>query len=174
MSNTKKSKRSSSKRTTKRTSAVRPSLKGKWNRVGAPPKKTKWPNKPFTMDKLFKVNSKGPDAQCELSLRNKVSEGIINPPKGPSNPSGFLYMLADKKQAGGKVGRPKSKFVLKAKFDALKMTLHGSKIDAVVSVPVTPAIPATPPPVEPVSTALPQNFRGPPTLAEPAADSNGS
>jgi hypothetical protein len=141
----------SNKKKSNRVSNNRPSLKGKWNKVGAPPKKTRWPGRPFTMDRLFELNAKGANRQCELSLRNKVSDGLINPPKGPSNPNGFLYMLADKKQKGGSVGRPKSQFVLKVKFDASRMTLRPSTEGANVTATVRPV--------------LPPNFRPPPTVA---------
>ena len=146
----------SNKKKSKRVSNKRPSLKGKWNKVGAPPKKTRWPGRPFTMDRLFELNAKGANKQCELSLRNKVSDGLINPPAPkPANPHGFLYMLADKKQKGGSVGRPKSQFVLKVKFDASRMTLRPS-----TEVAVTPTVA----PVTPPRPVLPPNFRPPPVL----------
>jgi hypothetical protein len=109
------------------------------------------------MDRLFELNAKGANRQCELSLRNKVSDGLINPPKGPSNPNGFLYMLADKKQKGGSVGRPKSQFVLKVKFDASCMTLRPSNESVTVTATVTPVVSPCP--------VLPPNFRPPPTVA---------
>ena len=138
-------------KSTKRNARTRKSLKGKWNHIGAPPKSTKWPARPFTMEKLFAVNSKGPNAQCQLSLRNKVDERVA---------AGELIELKSKKQPHGAVGRPKAVFVLKEHFDASKMekadkkakTPKAAKKSIVAVTAPTPAI--APAPAAPV-TATP-------------------
>ena len=88
------------------------SQKGKWGKVGAPPKPTKFPSGPFTMAKLFAVNSKGKYAQCQLSLRNKVDSLLA---------TGELISLKPKKQPKGQVGRPAPVYVLKSNFNPAKM-----------------------------------------------------
>ena len=50
----------------------RESLKGKWNKIGAPPKKVHWPYGKFTREQLFARN---PD-QCELTLIIKVKKAV--------------------------------------------------------------------------------------------------
>ena len=145
------------KKKTKRVNEKRPSLKGEWGNVGAPPKKTKWPAGPFTMERLFALNSKGPNKQCELSLWTKVKKALINPPNKPANQSGTIYQLTDKKQPRGAVGRPQSRFVLKSKYDSrmmLRPVIVRVNPADIVSVPATSA-----PPVQ-----MPQNFRPPPVL----------
>jgi hypothetical protein len=97
---------------TNKTKTGRISMKGQKKTVGAPPKPTKFPSTPFTMAKLFAINSKGKYAQCELSLRNKVDSLLA---------AGALVALKPKRQAKGGVGRPKSVFVVKEHFDASKM-----------------------------------------------------
>ena len=119
----------------------RRSMKGKWGHVGAPPKKTSWPNRQFTMATLFSRNKN----QCELSLRNKVDAGVAN---------GTILALLPKKQPGGAVGRPKSVFVLKQCFVPSKMELATPKAKRTVSVTQAPvavapaqvAVPASPAP----------------------------
>lgn len=101
----------------KNTSTARKSMKGKHGKVGAPPKPTKFPKTPFTMAKLFAVNAKGKYAQCQLSLRNKVT-ALLN--------SGDLVALQPKKQPNGAVGRPSEVFVQKENYNAAKMTKAGS------------------------------------------------
>lgn len=135
---------------------ARKSLKGVWGKVGAPPKKTNWPSRPFTMATLFARNA----GQCELSLRNKVTDG-----RTAKNGTGTIYELLPIKQPGGNVGRPKSRFVLAANFDKATMTLAPDKDKAPkasrVAVTVTPSVapaqapvaqtdsvPASPAPIE--------------------------
>ena len=149
----------------------RRSLKGKWGIVGAPPKKVSWPRGAFVMATLFARNSKGGNAQCELSLRNKVDEKLAD---------GSLLALKPKKQAGGKVGRPKSVFVLKEHYMPSKHELAPSTVKRIVSTmtvatapvataPVTVA--ASPAPVEAVATPAPSApvETSPVTAASPAS-----
>jgi len=86
---------------------VRRSMKGKWGKVGAPPKTTKFPKTPFTIAALKKRNTN----QCELSLRNKVDAMLDD---------GSLIPITPKKQANGGVGRPAPRYILKENFDASK------------------------------------------------------
>ena len=134
----------------KKNAKHRRSLKGKWGHIGAPPKNTRWPSRPFTMATLFARNSH----QCELSLRNKVDAGLA---------SGEIVALQPKKQPHGNVGRPKSVFVLKANYDKATMTLadkttkaprtpRKAKVTA-ATVAVAPATPAVAPAASPVTAA---------------------
>jgi hypothetical protein len=126
----------------------RKSLKGKWGRVGAPPKATKFPRGAFTMESLFNMNKN----QCELSLRNKVDDKLAD---------GSLIALKTRKQKGGKVGRPKAVFVLKENFDKdkhekadTKAKTPKAKTRTVVTVSTTPVAP-TAPPVPAAAAAVP-------------------
>jgi hypothetical protein len=142
----------------------RRSQKGKWGHIGAPPKNTKWPNRPFTMATLFKRNSH----QCELSLRNKVDAGVA---------AGEILALQPKKQPHGNVGRPKSVFVLKANYDKATMTLADAKTKtpktrkakttaaAPATVAVAPATPAAAPVVAAPVTATPASVSDTPAPA---------
>ena len=132
---------------------TRKSQKGEWGHIGAPPKFVRWPNGPFTMEKLFKLNSKGKNKQCELSLRNKVDDGLED---------GTILELKAKKQPHGAVGRPKSVFVLKTKYVASKMELADktAKIPktprkAKITVATTAPVPATAPAAAEPVTAQP-------------------
>ena len=115
----------------------RKSLRGKWGHIGAPPKHTNWPSRPFTMATLFARNSK----QCQLSLRKKVEKGTL---------AGTIVALKPIKQQGGAVGRPKSRFVMKEHFDANTMELAPVKVVDIVEVsaPVSVVNPVITPAVE--------------------------
>ncbi len=135
----------------KLTTTGRKSLKGIHGQVGAPAKITKWPTAPFSTAQLFKRNSKGVNAQCELSLRTKLEARIED---------GSVIALVTKKQKGGGVGRPKSMFILATKFNAKKHTKAGAtptpkvrKTRTTVAVS-TVATPATAPVV--IVTSAPQ------------------
>jgi hypothetical protein len=115
----------------------RKSMKGRWGKVGAPPKATKFPRGAFTMESLFNMNKN----QCELSLRNKVDDKLAD---------GSLIALKARKQAGGKVGRPKAVFVLKDNFNKDKheradVKAKTPKTRTVVTVSPTPVAPTAPP-----------------------------
>lgn len=135
-------------------------MKGKWGKVGAPPKATKFPKTPFTMATLFGRNTN----QCELSLRNKVDAMLL---------TGALIQLKSRKQAHGAVGRPKAVFIVKASFNKEKHEKLGApaktntrKTRTIVAASDTTVAPATAPentsavplvPIEtvPVETATP-------------------
>ncbi len=136
-----------------KTNKGRKSQKGKWGSVGAPPKKTSWPVGPFSTAILFKRNSKGANAQCELSLRTKLDVRLAN---------GEVIELKAKKQKGGAVGRPKSMFILATKFNVKKHVKVGAivtpktrkaRVTAVVVADV--AAPAVAPVVNVISTTAP-------------------
>ena len=156
----------------KKTKSSRRSQKGKWGHIGAPPKNTRWPKRPFTMATLFARNSH----QCELSLRNKVEAGVND---------GSILELKSKKQPHGNVGRPKSVFVLKANYDKATMTLadkttkaprtpRKAKVTA-ATVAVAPATPAVAPAASPVTAApvasvdAPAPAPAPETVSVPSA-----
>jgi hypothetical protein len=137
----------------------RKSQKGNWGQVGAPPKKVSWPRGAFILETLFARNSKGNNKQCQLSLRNKVEDGVV---------AGEILALMPKKQPKGAVGRPKNVFVLKDNYVPSKMELAPSKVKvkksrtvSVVSVtpaiavvaPTQDAVPASPAPEAPASPA---------------------
>jgi len=84
--------------------------KGKWGKIGAPPKAVNWPDRPFTMATLVSRNPK----QCSLSLRNKTADRME---------VGDILSLESKPQPGGKVGRPLSVYVLKEHYDPATMIL---------------------------------------------------
>ncbi len=115
----------------------RTSLRGKKGTVGAPTIPVKFPTVPFTMAKLFAINSKGKYKQCQLSVRTKVDELVV---------TGKLISLKPRKQAKGTVGRPAPMYVLKSSFNPAKMvtapppvkTGHKEDMTAAVSVE-TPA-----------------------------------
>ena len=168
----------------KKNKSTRKSLKGAWGHIGAPPKKTRWPKRPFTMATLFARNSH----QCELSLRNKVEAGVSD---------GSILELKSKTQPHGNVGRPKSVFVLKANYDSKTMTLADGKaktpkarktkvtvaaapapvaVAPAASAPVAPApvaTSATPAPAPAVETPAPAPVAAPastePVSTAPAA-----
>lgn len=123
----------------------RKSMKGKWGRVGAPPKSTSFPKGAFTMETLFGRNKN----QCELSLRTKVDAGLA---------AGEIIALKTRKQAGGKVGRPKAVFVLKENFNKEKHERADAKAKTpktrtVISVSPSPVTPTAPP--IPTATVVP-------------------
>lgn len=118
-------KTNTSKRSNRNTKTHK-SLKGKWGRIGAPPKPMKFPNRPFVMATLFSLNKN----LCELTIRKNVDKALAD---------GTLVELTPVPQKGGAVGRPKSCFVLKSKFDASKMTLRPAKT---VTTPVATVVPA--------------------------------
>lgn len=127
-------KKNSKTKSVKSVKRGRRSMKGKWGHVGAPPKKTSWPNRPFTMATLFSRNKN----QCELSLRNKVDAGVA---------TGNILALMPKKQPGGGVGRPKSVFVLKEHYVPSKMELSPVTVKLLAilaSRSARPAVAATP------------------------------
>ena len=139
-------KRTNNRRTNK-SQKTRKSLKGNWGKVGAPPKNTKIPSRPFTMERLFTMNAKGPHSQCQLSLRNKVNVGLAD---------GTIVALKPCKQPHGAVGRPKSVFVLKANFDPSTMELAAGQVTTVtVAAPAVAALPVTSAPVAEAVVALP-------------------
>lgn len=130
---------------------ARESMKGVWGHKGAPPKKLRPPKGPFTYERLFKLNvdpnGKDPKKSCELTLRNKVANQLINLPDGSTNAAGDIYQLVSKKQPRGKVGRPIDLFCMKSDFDARTMALKPAKAAKPARVKVTAPAPTTPAPI---------------------------
>ena len=134
--------------TKSKTIRARRSLRGKWGKVGAPPKSTAFPRGAFTMSSLFTLNKN----QCHLSLRNKVDTKLAD---------GSLIALKPRKQAGGKVGRPKAVYVLKENFDAKThekadvktKTAKTVKAKRTVTVTAASTVAPTAPPVPEASVA---------------------
>ena len=118
------------------------SLKGKWGRIGAPPKRVRWPRSIFTRERLFAFNPN----QCHLTLINKVTKAV-----GPTNGQGEIFELTPLKQPHGSVGAPISRYVRRELFDPARMILRDKKIKRNKKVQVnTPAVativaPAAPP-----------------------------
>ena len=135
----------------------RESLKGKWNKIGAPPKKVHWPYGKFTREQLFARN---PD-QCELTLIIKVKKAV-----GPANGQGEIVELTPLKQPNGSVGAPIHRYIRSKYFDPLTMKLrdYTPKQKAAPAV-LTTVAPATPP-VPPIVDDLPINLVIPPTIAQ--------
>ncbi len=137
-------------------SKQRRSLKGKWGKVGAPPKATKFPRGAFTMESLFNMNKN----QCELSLRTKVDGKLAD---------GSLIALKTRKQKGGKVGRPKAVFVLKENFDKDKHERADVKAKTAKTRNVVTVTATVPPTAPPVPEATPVAATAPATI-EPQAE----
>ena len=161
------------KNNTSKQNKQRRSLKGKWGKVGAPPKATKFPKGAFTMETLVNLNKN----QCKLSLYNKVDVKLAD---------GTLIALKARKQkrdvkvkslrnslkkatvAGDKetvkqlkaqlaglatgVGRPKDTFVLKDNFDS---SIH-EKADAKAKTPKTRTVVAVTATVTPTAPPVPE------------------
>ena len=138
-----------------RTPKARESLKGQWGHTGAPPKNIHWPKGMFTFGRLFAMNvdktGRDPKKSCELTLRTKVADGLINLPDGTTNATGTVYQLVSKKQPHGKVGRPIDIFVLKGNFNQATMALKAKKVDVqkakqyIAKVDVAPTPTVAPP-----------------------------
>jgi hypothetical protein len=127
----------------KNNTKARRSMKGKWGKVGAPPKATKFPKTPFTMATLFGRNTN----QCELSLRNKVDAMLL---------TGALIQLKSRKQAHGAVGRPKAVFIAKASFNKEKHEKLGAPAKPVTRKART-IVAASDTTVAPVTAPAPEN-----------------
>jgi len=128
----------------------RRSMKGKWGKVGAPPKTTRYPSGTFTMATLFKRNSN----QCELSIRNKVDSMLV---------AGELIQLKARKQAHGGVGRPKAVFILKENFDASQHEKTDKPLKARVRRPRQASTPAPTDVVAPAAQPVSENVEIPTT-----------
>jgi hypothetical protein len=121
----------------------RKSLKGKYGKVGAPPKTFTFPKGKFTMKQLFEAN---PDS-CELTLRNKVAKLVE---------AGKLVFGKPLKQPDGHVGRPQSTFKRvfgKGAVVATKGRKAHSTAVAPATVAVAPAVVPDVAPAVPVETA---------------------
>jgi len=148
-------------------SKQRRSLKGKWGKVGAPPKAIKFPRGAFTMESLFNMNGVAKGNNCELTIRTKVANRLAD---------GSLIQLKARKQAGGKVGRPKAVFVLKENFDKDKHEKADVKVKTAKTrnvVTVTASVAPTAPPVPeatPVAATAPATIEPQPEVTAPTPE----
>lgn len=126
------------------------SLKGKWGHVGAPPKKVKYPNTRFTVERAVKLN---PNV-CELTVRKRIAADIESgalvqadvirqPKKGVGRPK-FTFI---RKELAGKVNTPKTATKRTRKTTTPAATPVATVTTPVVTnptvvVPVTPTAPA--------------------------------
>ena len=131
------------------------SQKGKWGKVGAPPKAIKYPKTKFTVARLVESNAN----VCELTIRTRIKNDVA---------AGVLVKVGDVKQPKSGVGRPKASFILKelaanlapvvAKTKKVKK-VKAEKTVAPVTAPVVaevtaPVVEPTPAPVAEVTAAV--------------------
>jgi hypothetical protein len=95
---------------------VRKSQKGKWGKVGAPPKPIKYPRGSYTIAQLVALNPQ----VCELTLRNTVTNAVrgfkmVNKQKVEIP---VTIVRLPKNAVKETVGRPNYRFISKAAFDA--------------------------------------------------------
>lgn len=90
------------------------SLKGKWGHVGAPPKKVKYPNTRFTIERAVKLNP----GVCELTVRKRISADLE---------SGALVQAEVIHQPKKGVGRPKFTFIRKEFAGKVKTAPKGTR-----------------------------------------------
>jgi hypothetical protein len=135
------------------------SQKGKWGKVGAPPKQITFPEGRFTLKQVFAANK----SVCELTVRKRV-EALVD--------AGKVVKLASTEKQDG-VGRPN--FVYRVKPSSLNVvngvkptrktktkTVTTTVATVTPPVPVVTPVPATSPVVDPVVPAVVD-------VAEPAA-----
>jgi hypothetical protein len=124
--------------TTKTTATVpaRKSQKGKWGKVGAPPKTIKYPRGAFTIKQLVALNP----GVCELTLRNTVTNTVrgFKLVDGVKVEVPVTLVKLPKNAVKETVGRPNFRFMSKAAFDANQNNLKKAV------KPVNPTTPATP------------------------------
>ncbi len=121
----------------------RKSQKGKWGKVGAPPKLIKYPRGAFTITQLVALN---PEV-CELTLRNTVTNNvrgfkIVKTANGPVKVEVPVTLVKLPKNADKEtVGRPNFRFMSKAAFDANQKNLKAKPVKTPVA-PVAPEVTA--------------------------------
>jgi hypothetical protein len=111
------------------TTTTHKSQKGKWGKVGAPPKPIKYPRGAFTITQLVALNP----GVCELTLRNRVIDAsrgfkIIKKTVAGKKvetriPVEQTLVRLDKNAEKESVGRPNFRYMSKAAFDANKKNL---------------------------------------------------
>jgi hypothetical protein len=111
---------------------TRRSFKGKWGKVGAPPKSFIIPKGKFTMKEIFAANADS----CELTIRTKVNAMLESGKLAPGKPV---------PQPNNSVGRPQTTFRrVYGKQAVVKKTRKARKART-VAVAATVEVPTTPP-----------------------------
>jgi hypothetical protein len=111
------------------TKPERKSMKGKWGKVGAPPKPIKYPRGSFTIAALHALN---PEV-CELTLRNRVIDStrgykvvtkIVDGKRVKTQvPVPQTLVRLDKNSEKDTVGRPNFRYMSKAAYEANQKNL---------------------------------------------------
>jgi hypothetical protein len=100
---------------------ARKSQKGKWGKVGAPPKAIKYPRGSYTIKQLVELNPQ----VCELTLRNTVTNAVrgFKMVDGAKVNVEVTIVKLPKNASKETVGRPNFRFISKAAFDANQKNL---------------------------------------------------
>lgn len=111
---------------------VRKSQKGKWGKVGAPPKPIKYPRGAYTISQLVALNPQ----VCELTLRNTVTNAVrgYKMVKGVKVEVPVTIVKLPKNFTKETVGRPNYRFMSKAAYDSTQANLRARKTAPVVPV----------------------------------------
>jgi hypothetical protein len=111
---------------------VRKSQKGKWGKVGAPPKPIKYPRGAYTIAQLVALNPQ----VCELTLRNTVTNAVrgYKMVKDVQVPVPVTIVKLPKNFTKETVGRPNFRFMSKAAYDSTQANLRARKTLPVVPV----------------------------------------
>ena len=107
---------------------ARKSLKGKWGKVGAPPKPIKYPRGAFTITQLVALNPQ----VCELTLRNTVTNNVrgYKMVDGKKIEIPVTLVKLPKNAEKTTVGRPNFRFMSKAAFEANQKNLKKTTVTA--------------------------------------------
>lgn len=120
------------------------SLRGKWGKVGAPPKSIKFPRGAFTIAAVVALN---PNV-CELTVRTKIEKGVA---------SKSLVRLAENLETK-RVGRPSFRYMTKAQNMANKKSRSRAKAPKAskVTAPaiVAPAVIVNPTPAPAITAEV--------------------
>lgn len=143
------------------------SQKGKYGKVGAPPKSVKYPRNRFTVERAVEFN---PNV-CALTVRNRIKDDVK---------AGMLVELDPVRQPKGGVGRPKFTYCQKAlagnyaKPATVKpaKTVKAKKVKTPKTPASTPVVSVTTPDVTPAPAPMtPEVTPTPAVVAEaPAAE----
>lgn len=123
------------------TAIAHKSQKGKWGKVGAPPKPIKYPRGSFTINQLVALNT----GVCELTLRNRVIDAsrgykvvtkTVEGKKVKTNvPVPQTLIRLPKNLEKETVGRPNFRYMSKAAYDASKKSLGKARIPKNIVAP---------------------------------------
>lgn len=115
------------------TTPARESQKGKWGKVGAPPKPIKYPRGAYTIKQLVELNPH----VCELTLRNTVTNAVrgYKMVNGQKVEVPVTIVKLPKNFEKDTVGRPNFRFMSKAQFEANQKIKKGKVKGDSVSAP---------------------------------------